>query len=311
MKKFFYICALAAIAATALSCNKETTPVKMKTISVDMGCPEVEPASKTQLYNNTLNVYWSWGDKNIVCFTNNSAGDSKGYGLSSTQNGTLASKTFTGEIPDGDEPMFYIFDRNRTESGNFAFKKGSATYFAVFSDPDQRLKSAPWGNTFHTGCNYAIALPGDATFTSVFGYLKWTNHGTDIKSVKMEPLVSNENIVGQIKISLKNGALVFEHAWNSTLNYILTGINADNSNIPENNSYYAIVYPREYNGLKLTITLASGGEIAIKTPAGKTVTVERGKYFDLGVLPIVAPAKAVSGMLLPGTGDMSEGWILE
>ena len=319
MKRLSIILAVAAVAAIALSCSKNEAPVKMKTISVEMGAPQAAADSKTVLVDNS-HVYWTAFDKNIICFTDNSEDKSKGYGLSSTETESVPVKSFSGSIPEGDTPLFYIFDRNRTQSGNFSFRKGSATYLAVFVDPNQLMTLGTSGNfvanSFHAGCNYAVALPDDASFKSVFGYMKWTNNGAAIKYIKIEPLVSSENIVGQIKISAQDGALSFTHAWDSGTNYIQSGVaaNADNSLITPDNSYYAIVYPRTYNGLKITITLAgasgtgTGSSFTIKT--NQTFTVERGKYVDLGVLPI-EPISKDSGTVSSGSGDFTEGWTME
>ena len=326
MKKFLYICALAAIAATAVSCSKDNNaaPVKMKTISVSMGLPQpADTPEGVDLSKSLLvdgHVKWTAFDKNIICFTNNSEDKSKGYVLTSTQTDVLANKTFTGSIPEGDEPLFYVFDRNRVQTGNFSFRKGTATYFAVFVDPDQRMTLGSGGNfqpnTYHPGCDYTIAKAGDSEFKHVFGFIKWTNNGSAIKYVKMEPLVSSENIVGQRKISLLNGELDFAHAWDSGTNYVMSGVAAagDNSLITPDNSYYAIVYPRTYNGMKLTITLAGesgtgvGTTFSIKTD--QQFTVERGKVLDMGVLPISAIVKT-SGTVETGSSDFAAGWTLE
>ena len=281
MKKFYLIAACAAIVATVVSCEKENTPVKMKTISVTMGCPQEEIDTKTQLNGNK--VQWVWGDQNIICFTKNGADKSTGYALTGPT-GTALTKTFTGEIPEDDEPLFYVYDRNRTPSAsghNFTYRHGTATYLAVFVDPDQRMASG--GNTFHTGCNYTVARPGDGYFRHVFGFFKWTNTGSAIRSVKIEPLDGGV-IIGYIRID-NNGDLAFSHAWDSGTRYVTSGIQ-DGKDIPADNSYYAIVYPRAYLGIKLTITLADGTSFAIKDT--QTYTVERGKAIDLGVLPTAA-----------------------
>ena len=310
MKNFCLFALLAVSAATTLSCTKDSDgPVKMKTISVTIGCPQ-ELSSKTQLVNGNK-VYWTAADKNLICFTNNTATDAVGYDLTSTQSGLSATKTFTGSIPDGDEPVFFVYDRNRKTSAgthNFKFKK---TYLTLYSDNDQRIGSAPWGNTFHVGCNYAVVRPGDSEVKHVFGFIKWTNNGTAIKYVKMEPLVSSENIIGALKISFSGKDLVIGNAYTSSVNYVYSGLQsgASNSNIPADNSYYAIVYPRTYHGLKVTITLADGNQFVLKTD--ETLVVERGKFLDLGVLPKEPVTVVMGGVTFTAGQDYDQGWNMD
>ena len=80
--------------------------------------------------------------------------------------------------------------------------------------------------------------------------------------------------------------------------------------IAPDESYYMIVLPRVYHGIKVTITLTDGTSLAIKST--KTFEVKRGEAIDLGVLPVTAISKSAGSFeVLPGSGDFAEGWTLE
>lgn len=286
MKSIYHICAMAAIAALALSCAKDKAPVEMKTISVTLGCPQVEsmspqaaPASKTVL--DGTSVLWHASDVNIIAFT--TAGNK--YALTSSDNTKTAVKTFTGTIPATEEILFYYYDKNKTNP-DATLKSNS--YLREILVANQYVMSA---NGFHQNLNSAIAKPGDAAFRHVHGFIKWTNNGDAIKQVKLETVTEHEYFAGYFDVHYDG-----TDPETSKFLYNETNVNAcsphvtvvaSESTIPSGGNYYAIVIPGTYHGMKVTVTKQDNSSISFKT--NETFTVERGKYLDLGVLPITAP----------------------
>lgn len=297
MKKIMFAAACAMIIASAISCTKEPSAPKMKTISVELGAPQMNdnapqsaPASKTCLVDGS-HVYWTAADKNILCFTTDLVTNGVPYDLTSTENVQSANKTFIGEIPENTEPRFYFYDRNFVASKRNAQIKEEKKYGQTIGyyirrllDNDQRAGSGPY-NTFHTGMNYSIAKPGDSGFKNTLGYLKWTNKGNAIRSVKMETLDASEFLTGYFDVHYADSepnTVVSPQDNIAHFNYVTSGMQ-DNKTIPENTSFYAIVIPGTYHGLQFTINLATGGTFVIKDT--REITVNRGEIINFGVLP--------------------------
>lgn len=284
MKKCYFICALAAIAATAPSCSKDTvnTP-EMKTISVELGAPCEPVDTKTVLVNGS-EVQWTKDDKNIVCITT----DGSRYLLTSSEDKQAATKTFSGEIPSDKEPLFYYYDMNKTGNFGVSLKTGNILREQLPNSIDC------WSpNSFPTALNFAIAKPGESSFRNIHGYFKWTNNGNAIKAVKFENLSPDEYFTGFFDVQY-DGADPEVSLYNigvTNTPYVLSRIG--NKAIPSDQSYYAVVIPGTYHGVKISIYLAEGYDknnpipsVVIKSDA--TFTVERGKYIDFGVLPVAA-----------------------
>jgi len=281
MKPIYYLCALAAIAATASSCSKEAATPEMKTISVELGAPAEPTDTKTVLVNGS-EVQWTKDDKNIVCITT----DGSRYLLTSSEDKQAATKTFSGEIPSDKEPLFYYYDMNKTGNFGVSLKPGNVLREQLANSIDC------WSaDSFPTALNFAIAKVGDNTFRNIHGYLKWTNNGNAIKAVKFENLSPDEYFTGYFDVTYEgtDPEVNLYTAGVTNTPYVLSRIG--NKSIPANKSYYAIVIPGTYHGVKISIYLAEGYDknnpipsVVIKSDA--TFTVERGKYIDFGVLPI-------------------------
>lgn len=310
MKKIYRFAFAVVATALTLSCSKgdNDAPVKMKTISVELGASQIQntyapsaaPESKTTLVNGSQ-VYWTGADKNILCITT----DGSFYTLSTTESTQAATKTFTGEIPAEKEPLFYYYDRNRTSSNK------QVTYNAgnILRQLLDNSQACPNGGGFHQGMNYAIAKPGDSAFKNALSYIKWTNNGNAISSVKFETLTSGEYLTGYFNINYNGNEPI-------TTKYVYSGastaacspyvISSITNTPPSGKSYYAIVVPGTYHGLKVTITLTDNTSFTLGTQ--ETIILERGKYLDFGVLP-TAPVTTYTGSFTLSTGqDFEEGW---
>ena len=330
MKKFIYICALAAIAATALSCSKEkeaAAPIKWKTVSVELGCPQMGDAtaldSKTALIDHS--IFWKADDVNIVCITNGTKG-SNWYLFTSDNTEMSATKVFTGKIPDGEDVVLYAYLLNKTSGWNLSKWTGYSTIRQILAYSQSISRKGGFNEIY----NFAVAKPDDFSFRNCCGYLKWTQpaEGT-IKTVRVETIATE---------MLKNGSNDEEHPeymagyfdctygeYDDDPSTVKSPLNTGStvgarapyvtctlfdSVIAPDESYYMIVLPRVYHGIKVTITLTDSSSIAIKST--KTFEVKRGEAIDLGVLPVAALTKSAGSFeVLPGSGDFAEGWTLE
>ena len=281
MKKLVYICALAAIAATALSCSKEKAPVKMKTVSFEMGCPQMveegndsKPTGKTTL--DGTSIKWMDTDVNIVAITNGTVGENW-YTLTSDNTSYAFTKVFTGSIKEGEEVECLLYRRNKNATGALLSKYETKAYtFRAQHAEDQSCN----GGTFNTLYNDAIAKPGDAAFKSICGYFKWKNNSAgDIKSVKVETTTPGEYLAGYYRCNYSGADPVTTAYTGSTVhNFVLSHPN----NPSANKDYYIIVFPGTFNGLKITVTRTDGTTTHVFTSNAK-FTVEPGKYINLNI----------------------------
>ena len=303
MKKLLFSLPLLLV-ATALSCTKGSVPsTGMKTISVELGYPQLEDNTKTVLVDGT-HVEWTDQDKYIVCYT--TSGDK--YQLVSDETTQKATKRFTGVIPDNAEPLYYYYDANKG-SGGPDLKNGHTIRQSLGNS--QTCKVA---DSFGITQNYAIAKPGDATFKNVHGYFKWTNNGSAIRSVKFETITEGEYLAGWFDVRYdKAEPTTTKYYFTTTsptahLTSVTSTISYDAA-IPSGKSYYAVVIPGTYHGLKVTIKRTNGSSFSLKTD--ETIIVERGKYIDFGVLPIEPVTIQTGSFTLSAGQDYEEGWTLD
>ena len=285
MKKLVYICALAAIAATAFSCSKESAPVKMKTISVDLECPQVSDLTKTYLSGE--NIMWRGEDTCITCITDGTKGENWFIFHSSTKT-AARTKTFVGSIPDGQSVVCYTYYENKNNTGGMS-KYTSRNVVRYLLPRNQSCWSY---NSFPQTYNFAVAGPDGSDFQSAVGYFKWTNDGKKIKSVKFETVTEHEYFAGYVDATYNTATgvvtaakYVYQEDNESSCSPYVTCTDP-HSSISADQSYYACIIPGTYHGMKMTITLAAGGEIAFTSNA--EFTVHPGKYIDLGVLRTTA-----------------------
>ena len=290
-----YILAAAAIATVAIACSKDGN-VKMKTVSVELGCPQISTSTKT--YLSGTKVMWKSDDKYIACITDGVKG-SNWYLLTSTESYASETKTFKGDIPDNEHVVLfaYLCNRNAVSKFNLSKVTGYTTIRNILGN-DQTLGQ---DNTFNTLYNFAIAKPGENHFRNCCGYFKWTNTSEgDIKAVKVETLSlegTKEYFGGYFDCTYEDADPV---TVKSLLN--MTSVNAcspyvnsrvTTSSITPDACHYIIVLPGTYHGMKVTITLSDDTSFAIKT--SKTFTVTRGAVLDLGVLPTTPISLPVGG----------------
>lgn len=297
MKKFYLFALLAATAVTALSCNKEeTVPAGRKTITVELGC---SPATRTDLVSGN-HVYWSKNDKNIWCITDAGSFNK----LTSTEGTQKASKTFTGTIPSGETPLFYFYDANRTSRGTISWKGNGLIRHLL-------EKAQTCGNdTFNNTYSYAIAKADERVMRNLMGYFKWTNNGNAIRSVKFETVTAGEYLAGYFDVTYDSSEpYCRKYNYNNmseTAGAVDVTTTVGATTIPSGKSYYAIILPGTYHGLKATVTLGSGTSFVLKTD--ETVVVERGKYIDFGVMPKAAVENVVGSLTFTTGQDFEAGW---
>jgi len=303
MKKLLLF-AFPTLLVMAGSCTKCPAPAtEMKTISVELGSPQLDNDTKTVLVGGS-HVYWTATDSVIVCITTN---DNK-YLLKSDERTQKVTKRFTGTIPASEEPAFFFYEMNKTTKISSSLKNGHTVRCSLLNSV-----TTYDNDSFQRTNNFAIAKPGDASFKNVHGYFKWTNNGSAIKSVKFEALTPGEYLAGYFDVRYDGAEPVTtkyyyeEHKESSCSPFVFTKIGFNS--IPADKSYYAVVIPGTYHGLKVTITLADGSSFSLKTD--ETIIVERGKYIDFGVLPIEPVTIQTGSFTLSAGQDYEEGWTLD
>lgn len=298
MKKLFILLLAAVAAVTSCSKGGPRTPSEpsstqvltkspgMQAVSVTLGCSGVEASTKTVLVD-TL-VYWTAADRNIVCVTT----DGGIYALTSDEQTQAAVKTFTGEIPEGKTPLYYLYDMNKNSGWGVSLKNGHTLRERLPND------IACWtAGSFPATLNFAIAKAGDTAMKNVHGYFKWTNNGNAIKSVKFETLTEGEYLAGWFDVRYDGAEPVTsKYFWNVTDSgacspYVISTIGY--TAIPADKSYYALAIPGTYHGLRITINLDNGNSFALITEG--TIVVERSAFIDFGVLPTTPCAITAGG----------------
>ena len=230
------------------------------------------------------------------------------------------TKVFTGRIPDGENVLLYAYLCNRNEVSKFGLSKWVG--YSVVRNILGNAQTISRVGSFNELYNFAVAKPGEGAFRNCCGYLKFTQDAAgSIKNVRVETLVQDGDdpeffggyfdcTYGEfdddpvtVKSPANTGSTV-----NARSPYINCPINA--SAIAPDASYYIIVLPRVFHGIKVTITLNDDTSFAIKST--KTFEVKRGEAIDLGVLPVAPISKSAGSFeVLPGSGDFAEGWTLE
>ena len=282
MKKFYSISMLAVAAMAAISCAKEievnVEPEKVsvpKVISAYTDA-DVSPDTKTSLNGVTI----EWASTDII----------KGIDLSSVVH------TSTSTVVSGDKKQAeFTFSDVTVEDDllTLAYPAEKVTNI----DADYVYATLPTTqtatvNSFANQANIAIADGGVAhpVFKNVGGLLSFTINNDDITSVTLS---ANESLTGGSKIS--TAAATFATPT------ILSGKNfvTVSGTIANGSTYYAVVYPGTYTGLKIevrnsagqvatyanpnSLTVARNGNLHIATltiPGGKWVTPTKGDPYS-------------------------------
>ena len=276
------------------------------------------PDTKTYIHNGTTEVRWSTDgkDKRIYVF------DSKGGKNTFTSSSSTAEKvrTFNGTITNGSYVKYVLWhgyndncvltegpggmgNENMTPGGLAGLKTKAdlTTNSAVFSGSCLTLASVQ-NITNYNSCarydNFAIMKEGDNCLKSVFGFLRYRNpvqqegNYAAIKSIK---ITADEFLAGQVEIDYSGPdpvtRIVSGGSKSITVN---TRWQTSGTMRYEPGLYFAILPAGTYHNMAIEITTfaeaANTQNAATNTPftiyCRGEVVVERGKYTDLGVLPL-------------------------
>ena len=328
--RIFLSIATAVIALSACS-REDDRPGSTEngnSIVITAGFEEQAPASrtpdtKTYLSGDGTRISWSSDsrDKRIYVF------DSKGGKNTFTSSSTSpeAVRSFSGSITAGSEIKYvlwhgYTDNTVLTENAGGVGTEsvtpgGSATWetkadlvppATVFSGSCLTLPSIQEitnQNSFERYSNFSVMKEGDTCLKSVFGYLRYRiplsriDNNATIRRIK---ITADEDIAGQVEIDYTGADPVAKIVSGGSKS--ITVNTRWQPNAPqryEPGLYFAIIPAGTYHNMEIEITAFSGGASTQDAPTNEPFTiycrgdvlVERGKYTDLGTLPVSKTAR--------------------
>ncbi|MBO4340370.1 MAG: hypothetical protein J5835_02935 [Bacteroidales bacterium] len=285
--------------------------------------------TKTYMLGDGTTVGWttsnaSSSESRVIVF------DSKG-GRNNFTSGARSAETvrpFSGTITAGSTVKYILWhgfsDTNKvtlTEtSGGTGTESisagGSATLetkadispaAAVFSGTCLTLPSTQNITNYHSfnnQCNFAVMREGDSCLKSVFGYIRYVipisikeNNGT-IRRIKIK---ADEDLAGQVEIDYSGTEPIARVVANGSKEITVNSRWQTNGNLYEYGPHFAVLPVGTYHNMELEITTFAGNEGGGTQDAATNepftvyirgeVVVERGKYTDLGNLPLAQTSR--------------------
>ena len=287
--------------------------------------------SKTYLAGTQLR--WSTNDIDKVINVFDSNGKKNVF--KSTSSTVEVARSFTGTIPSGGKPKYILWtgklqnDDNTilTEtsdaldsalgsetivsggSATLDTKAGGSASSVRFSGSCLAVSSTQtinYQNSFVADGNISIMKEGDSCLKSVFGYLRYRipvsdqgNYAT-IKSIK---ITADENIAGQVEIDYSGNEPVASIVSKGSRSITVNTRWQSKTSSYEPGLYYAILPVGKYHNVSIEITTFNGAASSYDAPTNAPFTiycrgevvVERGRYTDLGTLPIEKPVASNPG----------------
>ncbi len=316
----------AAVLLLLASCSQEAVqPDRQdgRQMVITAGWEDPAPETKTYLSGGTQ-IRWSTNarDKRIYVF------DTKGgkNTFTSTSETYEATRTFTGTITSGSSVKYILWHGSDTDdcvltessggtgtetmtsggSATLETKAGLMPPVNAFSGTSLILPSTQVisnGHSFAANANIALMKEGDPCLKSVFGYLRYripvSSYGhAAIKSVTVS---ADEDLAGQVDIDLSGDDPVTHIVADASSTITVNTRWKDTSY--EYGLYYMVIPAGTYHNMSITITPFSGAADSQSAATGDPFTiycrgevvVERGKYTDLGTLPLAKPASSNPG----------------
>lgn len=316
----------AAIVVPFISCTQEDLQPgdnePGESIVITTGFEQPAPmgqTAETKTYvTGGKTISWSSisADKRIFVF------DSKGgkNTFSSTESGTQTTRTFSGTITAGSKIKYILWHGNSDNSvltdtpGGVGTESitsgGSATLVtkaalvppsAVFSGSCFTLPSTQTitnQNSFESSSNFSVMKAGDTCLKSVFGYLRYRiplSRIDNYATIKCIRITADEDIAGQVEIDYTGSEpiarIVSGGSKSITVN---TRWQSKSPAHYEPGEYFAILPVGTYHNVEIEITTFSNGattqDAATNDPftiyCRGDIVIERGKYTDLGTLPL-------------------------
>lgn len=288
MKKYLSISMLAIAAMVAFSCEVEIEPtVKEKAFEPKVISAytddDVRPDTKTSL--SGVSILWADTD-NIKGYDGSSIHTSTSTAV--TNGGKKASFTFSTVSVEDDLLYIAYPAENVTDiDANYA----SATI------PSTQIATA---GSFANGANIAVAngKTTDPVFKNVGGLLSFIINNDDIVSVTLS---ANEELTGSSIISLANADFA-ESVIDEGKKFVTVS-----GTIANGSTYYAVVYPGTYTGLKIEVRNSAGDIATYENP--NALTVDRNSNLFIAELTIPAgkwdtPTKGSSYSWDLASGDL-------
>ncbi|MBO4595482.1 MAG: hypothetical protein J5632_02585 [Bacteroidales bacterium] len=280
MNKYIFSAIIAAIAATAVSCQKSELDDNQVPYSVAFGI-EGNTSSKSYLAGGPQK--WGGGTKYLRVYDD----ANKSYSLTSTSspdNGL--TRVFEGEMDKGKLPAYFFYAASYTPTcENGVFYGNGCTISSS--------QSVNTNNSCRVGQNRLVAKPSDSSLRNICGFFKWSTQQVTvsdnvikpvIKKVRFETLRNNEYLSGNFSVDYTGDdpVLSITGSPNTYVESLAT------QSAPKNNGdyvCYAIVYPGTYHGIKLTIYLDDAGTDYFMIQDPSTFVVERSQAINFGLLP--------------------------
>lgn len=288
MKKFLSLSMLAIAAMVAYSCEVEIEPtVKEKAFEPKVISAftddDVRPDTKTSL--SGVSILWADTD-NIKGYDGSSIHTSTSTAV--TNGGKKASFTFSTVSVEDD--LLYI----AYPAENVTDIDADYVYATI---PTTQIATA---GSFANGANIAVAngKTTDPVFKNVGGLLSFIINNDDIVSVTLS---ANEELTGSSIISLGNADFA-ESAIDEGKKFVTVS-----GSIANGSTYYAVVYPGTYTGLKIEVRNSAGDIATYENP--NALTVDRNSNLFIAELTIpagkwVTPTKGSSYSWDLASGDL-------
>ena len=263
---------LAVVAMAAFSCIKENDTIKAEKKVIEPKVitaftdADVNPDTKTSL--DGVCVLWATTDaiKGIQ-----STGEVH-TSTSTAVSGENKRAEFTFSTVSVEDDLQYL--AYPAENTDMALILGEYEAYATL--PTTQTATA---NSFANKANIAVAkgLDANPVFKNVGGLLSFTINNNDITSVTIS---ANESLTGAAKISLAEATFA-EADITGGWNFVTVS-----GTIVNGTTYYAVVYPGTYTGLKIEVRNSSGQVATYTNPNSLTVT----RNCNLHIATLTIPA---------------------
>ena len=275
--------------------------------------------SKTYVVGGS-EIRWTSGDQDKFVWVFDSKGNKNVFKSTSTSPEPV--RTFTGNVTSGSMPKYVFYSAKTNDNKDIVLKETAAgigsetitsggtaslvtkadlatsqvrfTGTSLSLTSDQNITLA---NSFISDGNISVMKEGDECLKSVFGYLRYRipvspegNYAT-IKSIKIK---ADENLAGQVDVDYSGDEPIAYVVANGSKTITVTTRWQPKTPAYEPGIYFAILPVGTYHNMSIEITTFAEAATSqnAKTNAPFTiycrgeVVVERGKYTDLGTLPL-------------------------
>lgn len=248
MKKTYVFSMLAVVSMVAYSCTKEADNSSGNLSQGSFESKVViavvdENATKTHL--DGVEVLWTDGDK-ITAF--DEAFNNYSSNEADIQDGNKRATFTFPEFPAEKDILYAIYP----EDGDAYIKEDKVVMQLSSEQP-------ALANSFSEGANLAIAK-GDGTdqlqFKNVGAYLSLTINNTDVTHIK---LTSSNNMTGEATVDWNNGEPIAVVSPDGSSEVLMDDIQGAGT-------YYFVVYPGEYEDLKIVFTKDDGQKAIYTNP---------------------------------------------